>query len=199
VSEVDGSAPGAELLVAGAIRVFRKHGYHGTSVRDIAKAADFTVAALYYHFDSKQDILFHIMRRAMQDIVAQVEDAVRAADDPATRLEAAVRAHVRYHTARQSEAFVGNTELRSLSPDARRAVVALRDREEALLRAIIREGVRSGTFAPANEEEAVRAILGMCTSVASWYRRGGKLSADELGNRYAQIALRVVGSIGPAA
>jgi AcrR family transcriptional regulator len=46
-----------------AERLFALHGYHGTSVRDIAQAADVQFALVGYHFGSKQDLLDRVIER----------------------------------------------------------------------------------------------------------------------------------------
>jgi AcrR family transcriptional regulator len=186
---------GAEGIAQAALRVFYLHGYHGTSVRDIAKAAKVTVAALYYHFPGKQNVLAFLMLRAMQSIIDDAEQALAdAKPDPRSQIDAVVRSHVRYHTARQAEAFVGNTELRSLEPANKREVIALRDQYEDMVESIVRRGVRAGVFRPPHQKEAVRAILAMCTAVSSWYKEDGSLTPDQVAGRYSDLTIRILGA-----
>lgn len=49
-------------LIRAAERLFRKKGYNGTSVDQIAKAARLTKGAVYFHFDSKKDLFFEVIR-----------------------------------------------------------------------------------------------------------------------------------------
>src|SRR5262245_47964357 len=91
--------PGAKAIVDAAIDVFGRHGYHGTSIRDIAERAGLSSAALYHHFSSKQDLLFQIMDRGIEALVHQTEEAYAAAPPtPQDRLAAIVRVHVLAHT-----------------------------------------------------------------------------------------------------
>lgn len=46
-----------------AERLFAEHGYHGTSVRDIARLAGVQFALVGYHFGSKQDLLDRVLER----------------------------------------------------------------------------------------------------------------------------------------
>ncbi len=50
--------PGGKTISDAAIEAMNEHGYHGTSVREIADRAGMSSAALYHHFSSKQDLLF---------------------------------------------------------------------------------------------------------------------------------------------
>jgi AcrR family transcriptional regulator len=44
-------------ILAVALELFSAHGYAGTSMRDIAETMSMTKASLYYHFESKEQIL----------------------------------------------------------------------------------------------------------------------------------------------
>jgi len=52
-----------DALVQAAYEVFLKHGYHGTSMRDIAARAKLSVAAAYNHFKNKDDLFVAVLRR----------------------------------------------------------------------------------------------------------------------------------------
>jgi AcrR family transcriptional regulator len=46
-----------QRILDAALELFAERGYAGTSVADLARRLEMTKAALYYHFDSKGDIL----------------------------------------------------------------------------------------------------------------------------------------------
>lgn len=48
-------------IVAAAYRLFLQHGYHGTSVRQIAGQAGITLSGIYNHFASKEDIFTAVL------------------------------------------------------------------------------------------------------------------------------------------
>ena len=195
MSTTEAASPirGREAIVAAATESFQRLGYHGTSMRDIARACDITVASIYHHFTSKQEILQDIMVRALTDHLAETTAAAAAAgDSPRDQLTAVVNAWIMFHTTRQAEAFVGSTELRSLDPEGRTTVVALRDQQELVFRTVIERGQALGEFRTAYPREATRAIVNMGSSVASWYDASGELSPQELADRYIALALATV-------
>ncbi len=67
-----------------ALDLFNEHGYDKTSLREIADALGFTKAALYYHFERKEDILvalhlrLHALGRDVLDQLGHVEPALDA-------------------------------------------------------------------------------------------------------------------------
>lgn len=187
--------PGPVPIVAAALDSFYRVGYGAATVREIAASANVTVAAVYHHFASKQDILVHIMSRAMQDNLT----AIRAQhdehrDDERAQLRNMVAAIVEYHTGHQAEAFVGTSELRSLEEPGRSTIIALRDEEEAMFRSVLERGIQKGDFSTSNPVLTIRAILAMASAVASWYRPGGRLGLKELQREYGDMALRLAGA-----
>ncbi|TIC88420.1 TetR/AcrR family transcriptional regulator [Nocardioides sp. GY 10113] len=184
-------------LVASAVENFTERGYHGTSMRDIAAGAGVTVASIYHHFSSKQEVLVHIMAGTLTDLLAATTAADAAADGTACgRLRAVVDAWVLFHTQRQAEALIGASEIRSLDGPGRDTVVGLRDEQEALFRGIVEDGVASGEFATRYPREAARAILNMGSTVSVWYRQGGELTPEEMSRRYIDFALGTVRAVG---
>ena len=81
-------------LLDAAARLFSQHGFHATSMRDIAKAVDMLSGSIYYHFNSKQEILLAVYAEGARRIGDSVDAAIACASDPWKRLEAASAAHL---------------------------------------------------------------------------------------------------------
>lgn len=177
-----------------AIRLIERRGYAATSLRDLADAVGLQAGSLYNHFASKEALLFELLTSVMRDLLAELDARLAGLEDPVAQLEAFVALHLEFHTRRRSEVFIGNMELRSLSPRRRRQVVALRDRYEGRLRAIIAQGDAMGRFRAPDPALAASALIAMLTGPASWWRPTGRLSAAELARRYRSFALAVVGA-----
>jgi AcrR family transcriptional regulator len=176
-----------------ALRKFHVMGYHATSMRDIAALGDFNVASIYNHFASKQALLRAIMVETMEDVLATTAEALeRSEATPTAQLSALMRTWVIFHTRRRPEALVSATEMRSLEPDNRAEVVALRDRQQRMFYEVIEHGVQTGEFATRYPVEATRAILTMGATIATWYRPDGGQSPEELAKSYEDLALGVV-------
>ncbi|MFC3961616.1 TetR/AcrR family transcriptional regulator [Nocardia jiangsuensis] len=184
---------GRDGILDSAIRLFDQRGYHGTSMRDIAAGAEITVASIYHHFRSKQEILQSIMVRALRAALALTRTAVvRANGSPADQLRAVMRAWVVFHTTHRMDAVVAATELRSLEPPGRDLVIALRDEQEALFRDVVARGVEEGVFATGYPLDATRGIISMGQSICIWWRADGPMTAEQLAVRYETLALAVV-------
>ena len=167
-----------------SIDLFFKKGYFATSISDIAKGSGIQKASIYYHYASKEELLFHILRSTMQDLTAYLATSLSGVEGIEQRMRAAVRQHVRFHLERQKENFIANSELRGLTADHFRAIVSMRDAYERIFQDLIYKGARMGVFADGDVKILSYAILTLCTAGASWYKPGGRLTVDEIADIY---------------
>jgi AcrR family transcriptional regulator len=189
VPESDGAS---ERIRRAATRLFMERGYHGTPVRALAQVLRMEAGSLYYHFPSKQRILADVLEATIDDLLDGLRRAVAGARGPREKLAAAVRFHVLFHTRRREEAFVSGSELRSLSPGHRRAIITRRDRYERVFRDVLLQGVQAGVFAVADVKVAGMAILTMGTGVAAWFSEEGRLGPEAVAEQYAGMVLKMV-------
>jgi AcrR family transcriptional regulator len=192
------SAAGAARVRRAAIALFRERGYHGATMRALAGRLRVEAPSLYYHFASKQDILFDILDRTVDELLSGLARAIVTSADPEGRLRAGVRFHILFHAHRRAEAFLSHSELRSLTPANFRRIIAKRDRYERVFRDMVAAGVKASVFEVPDLKLAVIAILTMCTGVAAWFSEHGRLDADAIVDCYTEMIVRSV-SAAPTA
>ena len=176
-----------------AAEMFFTNGYHGTGLREIARAVGVRPASLYHHFASKQDLLFSVLGHTVDDLLAGAEEVLGSQTDPRGQLTGLVCRFVLLVSARQREGAVGDIELRSLEPDNRKVLVDKRDRYQRCYEDVIERGVAGGVFSVVDAKLSTYAILGMCNQVSLWYRPGGARSIDDIAAAYGIMARRIVG------
>lgn len=188
--ETNEALSGAGLIRGAALGIFFERGYHGTSVREIARRAGLSVAALYHHFPSKYAILLELVNGFTTDLLAEVTAASRVdADNHPAQLAAVVRAHVLFHIRRRTEAWVTYADRRSLDPVDRATFTAQREAERQLVELLIRGGIARSQFSVHRVDDSSRALLQMCSAVFSWYRFDGPLTPDQVADIYSGLAL----------
>src|SRR5262245_19688058 len=109
-----------ERALQAAARLFREHGYPGTSLRDIARAADMPPGSLHYRFPSKEDILAALMERAIDRLIDGIVSAIAGTPDPIERIRVAIITHVQILLSREDLVYVLLYVWRSLSTPAER-------------------------------------------------------------------------------
>jgi TetR/AcrR family transcriptional regulator, cholesterol catabolism regulator len=182
-----------DAILRSALNAFSTSGFHGASMRDVARDADVSIGNVYNYFPAKSDILLGILKRASLTQMTITQEAVDSAgEDVVSRFAAAVDAFVRFYAEHLDECFVANSELRYLNGGQREEIVALRDEEQELFEELIAEGVEQGAFRTPYPAQAAIAILTMCAGVTVWYRTEGPLTPADVGERYARFALAIV-------
>ena len=179
----------AEILHA-ALRAFREHGYHATTLDDIAKHLGVRKTALYHYFPDKEALLYACHKESLAEISRLMKE-VRKLGTASQRLAHVIREHVRVMT----DTLEGSPlafEVTALSPQRQAEIISARDRYERGLRRIIQDGIKAGEFRQVDSKIAVFAILGAINWIARWYRPEGSLHAPELG---AQFAEHLVGGL----
>lgn len=165
-----------------AVGLMGERGYDGTSTRDIAAACDVTVAALYYHFPSKLDLLREFLHEAHDVVLARLARAIDAAGPaPRDRLDAAVSVLLwsnLHDDWAQLAAQVAWREHGRLDDPDRRKIVAKREQMVSLIENVLRDGVGAGAFTTPHPAEVARAVLTLCTTVVEPYAAMG-CSLDE--------------------
>lgn len=67
-------------ILDAALRVFAKHGYDGTSVPEVAKAANVAIGSLYHYFDDKEALVNEVYRDAKLRLKAALLDGLPSFD-----------------------------------------------------------------------------------------------------------------------
>ncbi|HTA10689.1 MAG TPA: helix-turn-helix domain-containing protein, partial [Streptosporangiaceae bacterium] len=90
--------PGYDLesLLAVAVAVFNERGYDGTSMEDLSRRLGISKSSIYYHVDSKEDLLALALDRALGALFSIADQVMEpASGEPAiVRLERLVRGSV---------------------------------------------------------------------------------------------------------
>ncbi len=185
-----------DRILREAAALFRRKGFNGASMQDLAEAVGITKSSLYHHFRSKQALLFEILSTTV-DRETPALRAIAEAELPATeRLRRAVARHVVGLIRDLDNVACFVEEGRYLAPRYRDAYIAKRDRYERYFRRILEEGIAAGEFRPVDVRLASLAILGMCNWVARWYRPDGAYGPEEIATQFGHLAVLGVAAGG---
>lgn len=179
-------------IVEAAGQLFLERGFEAASVSAIARAARVSVPALYWHYESKTDICYAVLERAM----GLFAEAVLGDPDhgtPVERLRRFVRNDVRVQLAFREESAAFEMlytfgQLSTVLDDERRRRLDDVQREVIeRLRSILRDGNAAGVFAVPDVKLGAFAISSACEYAFQWYNPEGRLSTDEIAEEYANM------------
>lgn len=166
--------PGKIAILKAAVEVMGEDGYEGASIRDMAARAGVSVAALYYHFPSKHDLLREFLDEAYDVTLARLDRRLEAAGPaPVDRLDAIVGTLIASHLHDEFSQLASNVAFREytrLNPPERAAIDVKRRRLLDVVEEVVRDGVADGSFAVEEIHEAARAIVILATSLVEPYR-----------------------------
>ncbi|MBV8728662.1 MAG: TetR family transcriptional regulator [Acidobacteriia bacterium] len=182
--------PTFERMLETAAALFSNKGYAATSTREIAAILRIQKPSLYYHIQSKEDLLYTICKSSLDKIRKDVEQTTAAARSPLDRVSALVRAHIESMLRDQTEHAATLSEMRALSKDRLAEVVARRDAYERLVRSILLDAQKGGVLrSDIPAKYLCLYLLGLMNRVEIWFRPSGPLSPRELAEIFISIFL----------
>lgn len=160
-------------ILDAAARAFVQKGYEATTLQEIAEAAGMQAGSLYYHFDSKEQLLEAVFDIGMRRVVEAARRAVAALppDAPfADRLTAAIAAHLELLLG-QGDYTSANIRIFGQAPAGVQArQLELREAYGEWWRALLEEGRARGELRADADLSLVRMLLfGAMNWAIEWY------------------------------
>jgi AcrR family transcriptional regulator len=171
-------------ILKSAAAAFRRRGYHGASVDEIASALDMTKGNLYYYFQNKEEILFACHDYSLDELLSLMDQVRGEASSPADKLRRLILAFI-HMMLDELQGTALTLDLQALSPTLLKRVIAKRDRFDHGLREIIHQGMTDGLFRPGDPKMIGFAIMGAVNWITKWFDPEGPMTSEEIGQRFA--------------
>jgi AcrR family transcriptional regulator len=180
-------------LRSAAIRLLSERGYQGMNLRTLASDLGMQAGSLYNYIESKQELLFWLMKDATEGLVKGFEAEIEPVEDPEAQLRRFIAFHLEYHIANRKESAVLATEMRSLTPRNYRAIAQLQRLYTDKVHEVVRRGCASGKFHSDDTQITAFALVQMVTGITRWYQPRGRVSIAELIDIYTGMVLGMLG------
>jgi AcrR family transcriptional regulator len=182
-----------EVLTRAATAI-AKHGYHGMTMRLLAKATGRSLAGFYHLFSSKEEILFELHQRAFVHLLGSARAAVEGTGERATaaqKLHRFVANHVQYVIEQPDIMRVLVQEASALPPRRRAVIRDLKERYFGLGEALVRGVIEEGGKRLADEEIERRAycVFGMLNWLFGWFDAERHGSPDDVARSILDVAV----------
>ncbi len=181
-----------ERLLEAAAGLMARQGYSQTSIRDVARETGFSLAGMYYYFESKEDLLYQIQHGTFSRLLAEQEAQAAAIADPRQRLKEVIATHLAFFQAHAGEMKVCTYELESLRGDSYEAIEDLRRRYYRLTAGLVAEILGIG----ASDRRSVTRvrhltlfIFGALNWVFMWYQPEKDVPVAQLADEMAEFVM----------
>ncbi len=186
-----------EILEA-AKRVFAEKGFAAATIDEIAQEAEFSKGALYFYFDSKEDLFLSIIRQITDELEGKIREVVGESTDVQDKIESLVNSHLSFFE-RDKEFFqiIASEHPRLEAETEGRLKGELRERILKYLNVIeevMKEGVSKGMLKDINPSTLATALIGIIHSfIRQWILLGRKDSLLETGPVIMELFLKGAG------
>lgn len=159
-------------ILAAAVRVFARHGYHGSSMAVVAREAGVGTGTTYLYFDRKQDVLVTLFQRHLSEYMGRCVPALAAEAPGVPRLRRLAEQHLAFFAGDRQLATVFQIHIREPDPlladGIRPSVAAYFD----LIGDVIQAGVDAGIFAADLDVRLARQVFfgALDEIVTGWLR-----------------------------
>jgi AcrR family transcriptional regulator len=173
-----------------AARLFAEQGYAGTTIIDLADACDSSRGALYHYFESKEDILFHILDGHVKDLLDRVEAAAGKVAEPLDQLRAIIAAIVLTNADSVHEQVVLLNHLKQLNADQQKAIEA---KERSIIDLVADLLIRIDSqrrLTTRTKKAYTMMIFGIVNYTFTWYNPKGPVPPAEYAEMAADLFIR---------
>jgi AcrR family transcriptional regulator len=173
-------------IMKSAAAAFRRLGYHGATVEQIAAALHMKKGNLYYYFKNKEEILFACHQYSLDRLTQLLHDIQQSglgADEQLRRLVDAF-VHTIIDELHGTALFL---ELEALSPAHLKTVIVRRDEFEHGVRQLLEQGMRDGVFGRGDPKLLAFAMFGAVNWIPRWFNPAGPATSKTIADLFADF------------
>jgi TetR/AcrR family transcriptional regulator, cholesterol catabolism regulator len=178
-------------LLGLAASMFAERGLRATTVRDIADGAGILSGSLYHHFSSKEEMVDELLHDFLDWLFNRYSEIVDSEANPLVRLKGLFMVSFEAIEHRHAQVVIYQDEAQRLLSQPRFSYIEDKNRQQRKMWVeLLNQGVKEGYFRPDLEVDLIYRFIRDTTWVSvRWYRPGGPLSAEQVGQQYLAIVL----------
>jgi len=134
-------------IMEAAEKLFAEHGFAGTSVRDIAEAAQVNLAMISYYFGSKEKLMEAMFQHRGSDFKIQLENILQNKNlSPIQKVEKLIDDYIERIFRKQCFHRIMTREQLNNSGAITEQIYQLKQKNQSLIKQLIQEGQKTGDF-----------------------------------------------------
>lgn len=146
-------------IFGASVKLFLKNGFQETSMREIAEAANIGKSTLYDYFQTKDEILVWGVEDEIIDLTVEAQKIVELPLPAIERLRKVMKTHLEFLTASKELYLKTSFEVQRLDLESQKRIQVRRHAYQDLIRQLIDEGVKEGSFRKADSLLVARLLL----------------------------------------
>jgi AcrR family transcriptional regulator len=183
-----------EQILEAATSVFARYGFHKARMDDIVEEAGLSKGAVYWYFDSKDEIIAEILERFLKRELNNLQFFLDERKSAGTRLKE-IAQHLAGEFEKMAELMPIAYEFYAAATreeKIRQSINAYFDDYHQLLRGLIRQGIQEGEFRDVDPDQVATSLIALFEGlILLWVIGALDMDSCSISNR-AQSALRLV-------
>ncbi len=181
-------------ILESAAQVFSEKGFYGSVVDDIVKASGTSKGAVYFYFDSKEQIFLSLVEEYAATVAQQIQLAVHRSRGLVAQVEATVATLIRTFQANRALAKIVLIDWLAAGVEFQGKRIALTGMLVEVLRGYLDRAVQDGRIAPQDTEMAAYVWIGAISEVViRWLNTGKPNPLEEVLAPLTRLLLSSVG------
>lgn len=163
---------GLEQILKKSSGLMARQGYHGTSMRDLARETDRSLGGLYHYFKSKEELIYIINHKGFSSLLELANNLEREKLGSEEKLYAFIHNHLRYFGSHLNELRVMMFGTQHLDFKQGKALVKLKSNYAAIGENIVGTYIKEFSDRRVQKKDISREtyfLFGMMNWIFSWY------------------------------
>jgi TetR/AcrR family transcriptional regulator, fatty acid metabolism regulator protein len=176
--------------------VFAKHGFHESTIAQIAREAGVADGTIYLYFKNKDDILIQFFEYKTKQVFEGFQKNLKKGDNAFEKLTKLIHRHLKEFERDKNMAMVYQSETRRSSPLVKEQITQMSMMYLHILAEIIEQGQAEGCFRKDMDLGLVkRYILGAVEeTINRWIHSGGKCNLVDMADPLVDLLIRGIGN-----
>lgn len=176
-----------KMICDTAAKLFVEKGFERTTIRDIADAGKFNSASLYYYFEDKEDILYDILIKIMDESLKELEKIKNGDLSLQEKLLAVIKLHTRVYGVDPVKGSLIVYNQKSLNQDHWEELKQKQAHYKKIVVSILDDLKKQGMVGDINTTVSAFALFGMIQWAHLWYDPKGPIKPKDLEKNFARI------------
>lgn len=178
-----------------AIKLFAEKGYDNTGIEEITAVAGYAKGALYYHFDTKEDLFDLLLEEGYKLLNNSIEIKFKKCNNSLDRLKAILMVQIKTIIAYEDFITVVISNTLGETSRTKKCKVVLNNYVETIQK-VIQEGINEGVFYDGDAEAIACGVFGITfSSLLYRLKKERKVTAEQIYKGYEETVVRGITKI----